>query len=303
MSVNTSLENYGWVEDWAKIPASDNGRTHGVCVVKSGDVIVFHQASPAVLLFSPQGELKQSWGDYPGAHGLTLVVEDDTEFLWLTDQEMQTIHKCTLDGTVVQKLSPPSHPAYEKGAFVPTWVAVNEKRFGGNGDIWVADGYGKSLVHRYNASGDYLSTIDGMDGAGEFNCPHGIMFDSRRDEPELLIADRGNARVQVFDGEGRFKRSFGSDYMTSPDGFSFHGDLLIVPELTARLTLVDKNDQCVGILGENDAVSEKEGWPNDRNHVQAGKCNSPHGACADADGNLFLVEWITGGRIVKLPKK
>jgi len=73
-----------------------------------------------------------------------------------------------------------------------------------------------------------------------------------------------------------------------------------VPELTARLTLVDKDDNCVGILGENDAVSKMAGWPNDRTHVQPGKCNSPHGACADAYGNLFLTEWITGGRIVKL---
>lgn len=302
MTEKIPTENYKWIEDWAQVPASDNGRTHGVCVTKSGDVIVFHQASPGVLRFSPTGELKQFWGAYPGAHGLTLVEEDGIEYLWLTDQESKAVHKCTLDGMVVQEVSQPPHPAYEKGSYVPTWVAVNEKRLGGNGDIWVADGYGQSLVHRFDSSGKYLMTLDGVDGAGAFNCPHGIMFDPRRDEPELLVADRGNARVQVFDGEGRFKRVFGSNYMTSPDGFSFHDDLLIVPELTARLTLVDKNDECIAVLGENDDVTGREGWPNKRQHVTPGKCNSPHGACADAEGNLYLVEWITGGRIIKLEK-
>jgi sugar lactone lactonase YvrE len=302
MMMKTALEQYEWIEDWAKVPASDNGRTHGVCVVNSGDVIVFHQASPAVLVFSPEGALKTSWGEYPGAHGLTLVEEDGTEYLWLTDQESHAVHKCTLEGAVVQELPPPAHPAYKEGGYVPTWVAVNEKRFGGNGDVWVADGYGKSLVHRFDSSGTYLTTIDGHSGAGAFKCPHGIQFDPRRDEPELLVADRGNSRVQVFDAEGRFKRAFGSDYMTSPDGFSFFGDLMIVPELTARLTLVDRNDECVAVLGENDSVSGEKGWPNHRGNVEPGTCNSPHSACADAVGNLFLVEWITGGRIVKLKR-
>lgn len=32
------------------------------------------------------------------------------------------------------------------------------------------------------------------------------------------------------------------------------------------------------------------------------KFNSPHGAAADASGNLYVVEWITGGRITKLEK-
>jgi len=34
-----------------------------------------------------RGKLLKSWGNYPGAHGLTLVEEQGTEFLWLTDQD------------------------------------------------------------------------------------------------------------------------------------------------------------------------------------------------------------------------
>ena len=46
-----------------------------------------------------------------------------------------------------------------------------ETRLGGNGDIWVADGYGASLVHRLSASGDYLQTIDGRTGPAASTSP------------------------------------------------------------------------------------------------------------------------------------
>ena len=72
--------------------------------------------------------------------------------------------KFGLDGVEVARLARPAHGAYESGFFAPTSVAVNETRHGGNGDVWVADGYGESLVHRYGADGRYLSTLTGEEG-------------------------------------------------------------------------------------------------------------------------------------------
>ncbi len=69
--------------------------------------------------------------------------------------------KFGLDGVEVASLARPLHGAYESGFFAPTSVAVNGPRHGGNGDVWVADGYGESLVHRYSADGRYLSTLTG----------------------------------------------------------------------------------------------------------------------------------------------
>src|SRR5690606_19206655 len=111
----------------------------------------------------------------------SLVEEQGVEYLWLTDQDSAEVVKTTLDGRTEMSLERPNHPVYAGGAkYVPTWVAVNEKRLGGNGDIWVADGYGSSYIHRYNERGDYLSSINGTQGAaGAFNCPHGIQFVSR----------------------------------------------------------------------------------------------------------------------------
>jgi hypothetical protein len=34
--------------------------------------------------------------------------------------------------------------------------------------------------------------------------------------------------------------------------------------------------------------------------IDAGKFNSPHGVAADTQGNIYVTEWIIGGRITKL---
>ncbi len=296
---------YRWIEDWITIPASasaqENGRTHGVVVSRSGNIHLFHQASPSVLEFTPQGELVSSWGDYPGAHGMTLVEEDGVEFLWLVDQYSCAVHKTTLDGKVVQSLERPDHPAYANATYMPTWVAVWEERIGGNGDIWLSDGYGTYVVHRFDKHGRYLGSIDGTEGeAGKFSCPHGIWIGNRHGGPKLYIADRANARIQVYDMEGHFIRSFGSDFLTSPNGFFEKNGHLIVPERCARVTLLDENDNLLRILGENDSVTENQGWPDNRENLLHERFNSPHLAAADADGNIYVVEWITGGRVIKL---
>jgi hypothetical protein len=305
MHIEAGANSWEWIEDWAIIPDTpsgrENGRTHGVAGASSGDIVVFAQAEPSVLIYDKSGRLKSSWGAYLGAHGLTLVHEDGRDYLWLTDQFTAEVVKATLDGEIVQRIERPDLPIYAEGGYSPTWVAVNEERFGGNGDIWVADGYGSSLVHRYDRDGVYISTLSGREGAGEFNCPHGIAIDTRTGEPELYIADRGNKRIQVYDTQGRYKRVFGEDFLTSPCAFVAVGDLLYVPELRARMTVLDGSDRPVAVIGDNEAVSDIPGWPNHpKRMIEPGKFNSPHGVGADIDGNVYVVEWIVGGRVIKL---
>ncbi len=151
---------------------------------------------------------------------------------------------------------------------------MNETRFGGNGDIWVADGYGSHLVHRYNAEGTYLMTLDGTEGAGRFACPHGIAFDPRKPTPELYVADRGNRRVQVYSAEGKFLRTFGSDFLISPCSFAFSGERLVIPELIARVAVLDGEDRLIDYLGANVEAKAIPGWP-DTPPLEPGKFNSP----------------------------
>ena len=297
MTITTPLGEYRWIENWITVPESQNGRTHGVAVTKAGEVVIFHQANPAVLIYSPEGKQLNAWGDFPGAHGLTLVEENGVEYLWLTDQETQQVVKTTLDGKIVQSIPAPVHEAYAEKKYVPTWAAA-----GADGEVWVADGYGAHLVHRYDKDGRQLQTIDGTDGAGHFKCPHGLALDTRREEPEIYIADRGNKRFQVYGLDGVFRRTFGSEFLTSPDVCFTSGEYLIVPELISRVSVLDRDDQPVALFGANDEVNQLAGWPNERENVVPGKFNSPHSATADRAGNIYVVEWIINGRVTKLDK-
>ena len=332
MRVGSKENSYDWIDNWAKIPESDSSRmgwAHpGIVVTESGNVITCHPGDPVVMTFDGDGNLLSSWqGDFADAHGITLVNEGGVEFLWIADNGSKRSHdhgyeyppgespvpgkafKTTLDGGPVMSLETPALPVYEDTRYSPTAVAVNEERFGGNGDVWVADGYGASYVHRYTMDGEYVGSINGEEGAGAFNCPHGIFIDWRKSDPELYVADRANARVQVYDMEGGFKRSFGTDFLTTPSGFVTHGDLMVIAELRARLAITDLNDELVTYLGDNSEVCEVEGWPNNTSDdgrtiptslLETGKFNSPHGLAVDADGNLFVAEWLIGGRVTKL---
>lgn len=312
MRIGTGSFQYTWHDHWANLPdhpsARENGRTHGVAVTRTGDVVVFAQCNPAVLFFDPTGRPKAAWGDrFAGAHGLTLVREDNTEYLWLVDEKSCEVCKTTLDGKTVQSIDKPPHPAYDTGKYIPTWAAVHPD----TGDIWVADGYGSSLVHRHDRTGKYLSSLDGSEGAGRFNCPHGIMFSPAG---ELWIADRANRRITIYDAQGKHLRH--RDLVThSPCGFSFSpdGTRVLVPELFTGIKLLDTATlDCLAELGAGAEVGGDyarfwpprcpQGWPNlaGTPHVQPGHFNSPHGACLAPNGDLYCVEWIVGGRITKL---
>lgn len=300
---------YTWVDNWARIPDTEsgrqNGRTHGVCTTQAGTVIVFHQAQNGLLTFDPQGKLISAVGGdrWVGAHGLTKIVEGGKEFLWLADQTSKEVAKVTLQGETVQTITRAPHEAYAKdGKYTPTWAAQNPD----TGDIWVADGYGSSLVHRYTAKGDYVASLDGTEGAGRFSCPHGLNFHRSAAGLELWITDRGNKRVVIYDPEGRFKRQ--STLTHSPCCFDFLGNLVVIPELMTGVKVLDVNTlELVAEVGASDVVQPgktPEGWPNLAGTplVKPGMFNSPHGGCFAPNGDIYCVEWIVGGRITRLQR-
>lgn len=335
MRIGTNGHTYEWRGDWGAVPESASARAGwahpGLTVSATGEIITFHAGDPTVLVFDQEGTLRRAieTGLTEG-HGITLTREGDVDYLWIADTGAKRLPetdygyasgpgggqvvKMTLDGEIVLTLERPDLEVYRDGKYQPTSVAVNEERFGGNGDVWVADGYGQSYVHRYrrfSKHGEYLGSINGEEGGGRFATPHALWIDPRKAEPELYVADRSNHRIQVYDVEGRFKRVIGADFLSSPSAFARDGDFLIVAELRARLAILDGDDRLVGYLGENEAVCIQPGWPNmldargiptRTDRLVPGRFNSPHGVGVDADGNVYVAEWLIGGRMTRLAK-
>lgn len=314
--------SYRWIDRWLTIPdvplGRENGRTHGLAYSRTRDrVIVFHQSDPAVLVCTPDGRVESAWGNrFQGAHGLTIVEENGREFLWLVDEKSTEVVKTTLTGDTVLTIQRPDHPAYRgegpRARYVPTWATQNPL----NGDVWVGDGYGSHLVHRYDARGRYLQTIDGTEGAGRFAEPHGLNFArTASGGVELFVTDRSNHRIVVYDGEGRFLRSSLSAH--SPCCFDFLGEHVLVPELFTGVKVLDLATLAVVCeIGANPNVAPNPtgawwppvapaGWPNlaGTDAVQPGRFNSPHGACFGPSGDIYVGEWIIGGRLTKLVRE
>jgi hypothetical protein len=228
--------------------------------------------------------------------------------------------KMNLDGEVLIELPlpprDPDSPPGMMGDYCPCGTAVDEERFGGTGDIWVADGYGSSMVHRFDKQGVHRASLTGEKGGGRFLCPHAVFIDRRAFKtPELYVADRENRRIQVYDLEGQHLRTFGSSFLNSPSGFAVSEDVLVVAELYSRLAVLDIDDNFIGYVGAGDRAGkgvgwpERPGWPNalssdgraERPRLSAlDEFNSPHSLAVDADGNLYVSEWLIGGRYTKL---
>jgi hypothetical protein len=325
---------YAWSSEWSDEDDGSFVMAHSsVVVTRDGHVGTGKANEPALAFRDRDGKVTQvsPVSDVVELHGLELVEEDGSELIWVADsatkvygggQELDPrfeagrgrVLQIDLEGRQRRSLDLPPLAVYGQVPYMPTAVAVDETRFGGTGDIWVADGYGAGLVHRYSADGRYLQSLDGEDGAGKFDQPHDVLIDRRSPVPELYVADRINQRIQVYDLEGSFKRTVGEGLIPGPTQMAVTGTTLVVTDLLAgRLTILDKDDQLVGHFFAHPSPPPSweempDGWPNARASdgrlvgvtLQPGVFHTPHGIGVGSDGTVYVSEFAIGGRIAVL---
>lgn len=312
---------------WAQLPDKYSWQTtHNVAVDAEGLVYIIHEGRenlkehPSIFVFDADGKFVRAFGNQfqGGGHGLEVRTEGKEQFLYVTGyQQLKNFAKLTLKGDPVwEKRAPMASGIYPEGedtkpvkrwgrdAFMPTNFA-----FMPDGGFFVADGYGSYRIHRYDKDGKWLSMFgEPGKGDGQFNTPHGIWIDDRAGrEASVVVADRANKRLQWFTPGGKHLKTL--DGFILPANIDRHGDVLLVPDLSARVTLLGKDDKVITHLGEDpewraqvlkDGMKlrreEKgEGWV-------SGRFLHPHDACFDGAGNIFVAEWVNTGRITKLRK-
>lgn len=309
---------------WAELPSEFHWQTtHNVAVDKARNLYVIHEGDasksdhPAIFVFDAEGKYIRSFGHQfqGGGHGIEVREENGQEFLYVTGyQQLKTFAKLDLEGeTVWQKYAPMEAKVYAEGEatnpqkvwgrdrFMPTNFAFHPS----DGGFYLADGYGAWCIHRYDAEGKWLSLF-GEPGKkdGQFDTPHGVWMDQRNEQPLVVVADRANGRLQWFNLDGQHQKTL--DGFLLPANIDIHQDLMLVPDLQARITLLDKNNSVVAQLGEDaqwrEQVLDKYKVRSNPDSWVDGKFVHPHDACFDPDGNIFVAEWVSTGRVSKLTR-
>jgi hypothetical protein len=322
--VGSGEHRYEVLHNWPQLPDRFTWQTtHNVAFDRAGNLYVIHEGDakkpdhPAIFVFDSDGKYIRSFGNefQGGGHGLEVHEENGEAFLYVTGyQKLKKFAKLTLTGEKVwQRRAPMESGRYAAGEdseptgawgrdrFMPTNIAFHPT----NGDFYVADGYGAYVIHRYDRDANYQGTFGDTGKAdGQFDLPHGIWIDNRPGkEPSIVVADRVNGRLQWFSFDGNHLQTVGGFLL--PANVDSFGDLLLVPDLQARVTLLDGKNNVVAQLGEDAAWRENVMKMEARKKPEqcpAGKFLHPHDACFDAHGNIFIAEWVATGRVTKLRK-
>jgi DNA-binding beta-propeller fold protein YncE len=160
---------------------------------------------------------------------------------------------------------------------LPTDIDLNPA-----GEMFVTDGYGNARVHKFAADGTHLlSWGEPGTGPGEFNLPHSVWITR---DGRVLVADRENDRVQVFDQNGKLLTIWPTKLI---------GPAVIYVDADNIVYIVEHNAGLVSVLTLEGERLAQWGDPSFK---------SCHGICCDSRGDLYVVRagpWGRRRRVVK----
>ncbi|MEI8212943.1 MAG: hypothetical protein WCI02_12400 [Planctomycetota bacterium] len=294
--------------------------THNVAVDSQNRLYVIHEGReelkdhPSIFVFDETGKFIRAFGSQyqGGGHGIEVRKEGSEEFLYVAAyQQVKAFSKLTLEGKEIWTQRAPRNSrkynieeydspkkVWGRDRFMPTNFA-----FLNDGGFLLADGYGAFYIHRYDSDGMWQSAFGGAgDGKGTFDTPHGLWIDDRDPaKPKIVVTDRAHGTLQIFDMDGTYVETISGFGL--PANVDRQGDLLLVPELSARVSLLDQNYRPVAQLGSDvERVSTVKGIREDEKQWLDGKFVHPHDACFDLHGNIIVAEWVRTGRVSRLSK-
>ena len=296
------------VLDWPALPPSHVlGECTAVAVDSRDNVVVLHRsgrtwstpfptepiAAPTVsVLDGRTGRLLAAWGtnEFIMPHGLSL---DQADNVWLTDVGRQQVFKFSPDGRrLLLTLGVRGVPGADRTHFnLPTDVAVLP-----DGSFYVSDGYRNTRVVKFTAEGKYDFEWGGKGaGPGQFNLPHGVAVDA---SGRVIVCDRSNSRLQVFDPRGKFLAEWKGPLIGRPYGVSVGAN--------GHIYAIDGGDGPLKRQDRPRAVElDAEGRVLDRfgaYGTEPGQFVLGHDIAVARDGSVFVAD-ASGNRVQKFVRK
>jgi streptogramin lyase len=274
------------------------GQMPGVAVDTQDRIYIFNRAQPAVQVYQADGAFLRAWDieDVGGAHGIRIGPENS---VWTTDIKNHVVRKYNPEGKLLLTFGELGRAGNDERHFDrPTDVAVLP-----NGEVYITDGYGNRRVIHFDAEGRYINQW-GEAGSkpGQFALPHSIVADSQN---RLYVADRENARIQVFDRDGKLLDVWAN--IVTPWGLCLArddelwvcGSSPVMGGKPGEWTVLPPPDQVVMKLNLKGQILLR--MPLNRTTSapgQPGEVNWVHGIAMDSQGSLYLGD-IQGQRIQK----
>ncbi len=291
--------NTNWSKaDVARNPVND---CHEMVQDSKGRIILLtNEIKNNVLMYDKGGKLLTTWGsEYPGAHGLTLFNENGTDVLFICDNKRHQVIKTAMDGSVLLVLDYPKETGqYSKAEeYVPTETAIAP-----NGDIYVADGYGKDFIIRYDARGRYIGHFGGKGNEPKHLLnAHGVCVDLRDGkQPCLVVTSRQQNAFKRFTFKGEY-----IDTIPLPGAWVcrpvIKGAFLYAAVLQSNsnqwkqsgfVTILDKNFKVVSNLGGSEPTYVDNKL--DEMYQTVKYFQYPHDVCVDDEENLYIAQWNSG---------
>ena len=202
------------------------GEVSGVAVNSKGHVFVFSRgnttgpayaaAAAQLLEFDGNGKFVREIGHnlyaWSFAHAVRVDRQDN---VWVTDKGSDVIVRFDPQGKVTMVLGrkqeasdeetgPVKHPKPPAVAENGRFRQVTDVTWDPAGNTYISDGYINARVAKVDRNGQWVKQWGGPGSEpGQLNTPHSIAADA---DGNIYVADRGNRRIQVFDGDGKLLR-------------------------------------------------------------------------------------------------
>lgn len=204
-----------------------------VAVLADGRIAVLLRRPAAVAVLSPDGQLAAIWPlqDTQCPHHISARPGGGA---LVTDLDGHQVVALDSDGREQWRVGDPAQPRWQEPFNHPTHALEWP-----DGSLWVSDGYGNTVVHRFDAGRRWLGAL-GAPGVGplQFSTPHML---AREASGTVLVADRENHRIQRLDGEGRYLGELRPMYKPMAVAVLPQGDIL-VSDQTASLSRFSAQD-------------------------------------------------------------
>ena len=237
--------------DIFRLPPNANfGAVSGVAINSKGNIFVLSRGPQPIMEFDANGRFIRAFGEglFDRPHGLRIDAQDN---IWTTDGGSHIVLKFNPEGRVVMVLGVRGTAGeWHPYGHLRLFNQPNDVAFGAAGEIYVTQGHGgkgENRLLKFDRDGNHIKSWGRKGKAqGEFDVPHSVAVDSKG---LAYVADRGNQRIQVFDGDGNFIRE--SLHPGTPAGLyiSADGHIYLAHGHAGQIMKLDLNGKVLGVTG------------------------------------------------------